>query len=173
VRIGMTLRNGGLAEIEKIRAVTESELRWDDQRWTDEVTAYRNTGRNRTARRRQVAQASAIYICRQGIMQTYDAIIVGGGFLGLSTAYQLARAGMRTLLLEAGDIGSGTSASCAGRAQVCEGHLDPLNIKMILEGLRKHETLERELEANYDWHRVGIFLLIRSEELWNRRMARA
>ena len=106
-------------------------------------------------------------------MQTYDAIIVGGGFLGLSTAYQLAKAGVRTLLLEAGDIGSGTSASCAGRAQVCEGHLDPLNIRLIRDGLRKHETLEQELEANYDWQRVGIFLLIRSEELWNRWQARA
>lgn len=106
-------------------------------------------------------------------MRTYDVIIVGGGFLGLSTAYQLARAGVRTLLLESGDIGGGTSASCAGRAQVCEGHLDPLNIKLILDGLKKHDTLERELETSYDWHRVGIFLLIRSEELWDRWQARA
>ena len=61
-------------------------------------------------------------------MPTHDVIIIGGGFLGVSAAYEAAKAGLRTLLLEAGDLGSGTSGSCSGRAQVCEGHLDPLNI---------------------------------------------
>ncbi|RPI82837.1 MAG: FAD-binding oxidoreductase [Chloroflexi bacterium] len=106
-------------------------------------------------------------------MQSYDVIIIGGGFLGLSTAYQLARAGTRTLLLEARDIGSGTSAACAGRAQVCEGHLDPLNIMLIRDGLKKHETLEEELEADYGWRRAGIILIIRREELWTRWQERA
>ncbi len=101
-------------------------------------------------------------------MQQNDVIIVGGGFLGLSTAYQLAKMGVRTLLLEAGDIGGGTSASCSGRAQTCEGHLDPLNIQIIRDGLARHETLEEELGLRYDWRKVGIFLLIRSEELWQR-----
>lgn len=67
-------------------------------------------------------------------MQTFDVIIIGGGFLGISTAYQLAKSGVKTLLLEAGDVGSGTSGSCSGRAQVCEGHLDPLNITLIRDG---------------------------------------
>jgi glycerol-3-phosphate dehydrogenase len=41
VRIGMTLPNGALGEIENIRAVVQAELGWDDQRWMDEVDAYR------------------------------------------------------------------------------------------------------------------------------------
>jgi sarcosine oxidase subunit beta len=101
-------------------------------------------------------------------MQKFDVIIIGGGFLGLSTAYQLSKMGVSTLLLEAGDIGGGTSASCSGRAQTCEGHLDPLNIQIIRDGLAKHETLEEELDASYDWRKIGLFLLIKSEELWNR-----
>ena len=107
-------------------------------------------------------------------MTQYDVIIVGGGFLGLSTAYQLSKMGARTLLLEAGDIGGGTSASCSGRAQTCEGHLDPLNIQIIRDGLACHETLEEELGMRYDWRKVGIFLLIRSEDLrrrWQERSA--
>ncbi len=98
-------------------------------------------------------------------MQTYDVIIIGGGFLGVSTAYQLAKAGARTLLLEAGDIGSGTSGSCSGRAQVCEGHLDPLNIRLIRDGLKLHETLEEELGLAYEWRKAGLILLLRSEKL--------
>lgn len=99
-------------------------------------------------------------------MQIYDVIIIGGGFLGVSTAYQLSKAGVRTLLLEAGDIGSGTSGSCSGRAQVCEGHLDPLNIKLVREGFKLHETLEEELALDYEWRKVGLFLLLRNEKLW-------
>jgi sarcosine oxidase, subunit beta len=106
-------------------------------------------------------------------MVSYDVIIIGGGFLGLSTAYQLARSGVKTLLLEAGNIGGGTSAACAGRAQVCEGHLDPLNIKLIREGLSKHDTLQQELEADYEWRRKGIFLLINTQELWDHWQERA
>ncbi len=106
-------------------------------------------------------------------MNTFDVIIVGGGFLGLSTAYQLSKMGLKTLLLEAGDIGGGTSASCSGRAQTCEGHLDPLNIQIIRDGLARHETLEEELGAHYDWRKIGLFLLIKSEDLWQRWQERS
>lgn len=99
-------------------------------------------------------------------MKTFDVIIIGGGFLGLSSAYQLSKMGLSTLLLEAGDIGSGTSASCSGRAQVCEGHLDSLNIQLIRDGLQRHESLEEELGSNYDWRKIGLFLLIRDTDNW-------
>jgi sarcosine oxidase subunit beta len=106
-------------------------------------------------------------------MNTFDVIILGGGFLGLSTAYQLSKMGVKTLLLEAGDIGGGTSASCSGRAQTCEGHLDPLNIQIIRDGLAWHEKLEEELGATYDWRKIGLFLLIKSEDLWQRWQERS
>jgi glycine/D-amino acid oxidase-like deaminating enzyme len=96
-------------------------------------------------------------------MKGYDVIIIGAGFLGLSSAYALSRQGARVLLLEAHEIGSGTSASCSGRAQVCEGGLDPLNIRLIVEGFEKHQSLEGELGHRYDWREVGLFLIIRTE----------
>jgi glycine/D-amino acid oxidase-like deaminating enzyme len=100
-------------------------------------------------------------------MQSWDIIIIGGGFLGLSTAYQLARMGTRTLVLEAGDLGGGTSSANAGRAQVNEGHLDPLNLQLIHDGLGKLETLQDELEADFEWHRLGYLCLIKTPELWD------
>ena len=97
----------------------------------------------------------------------FDVIIIGGGFLGLSTAHELSMNGVHTLLLEAGDIGSGTSASCSGRAQVCEGHLDPLNIRLIVEGLDRFNDLEEKLGYPFEWRKTGIFLIIRTKESWD------
>jgi sarcosine oxidase subunit beta len=99
-------------------------------------------------------------------MQNFDVIIIGGGFLGVSTAYQLSKAGVRTVLLDKGNIGSGTSGACSGRAQVSEGHLDPLNVQLIRDGFKAHETLEQELELEYEWRKIGLFLLLRNEKMW-------
>jgi D-amino-acid dehydrogenase len=43
-------------------------------------------------------------------MTTYDTIVIGGGVVGASTAYHLARAGVRTLLVDRRDAGRATDA---------------------------------------------------------------
>ncbi|NPV86680.1 MAG: FAD-binding oxidoreductase [Anaerolineae bacterium] len=102
-------------------------------------------------------------------MSAYDVVVIGGGFLGLSTAYHLGKAGAKVLLLEARDIASGTSGACSGRAQVSEGHLDALNIRLIVEGMERFNTLEEELGLGFEWHRVGCLCLIKEgqQHLWN------
>ena len=56
----------------------------------------------------------------------YDAIIIGGGIVGISTAYQLVRSGLETLLLDRRDPGRATDA---GAGIVSAGgnpnHTDP------------------------------------------------
>lgn len=103
----------------------------------------------------------------------YDVVVIGGGMLGLSTAYHLALRGARILLLQAGDLGGGSSSACSGRAQVAEGHLDPVNIRIIREGLTRLETLEEELGTAFEWRRMGFLALINSQRLWDDWVARA
>jgi sarcosine oxidase subunit beta len=37
---------------------------------------------------------------------------------------------------------------------------------MIVEGFKLHETLEEELEFDYEWRKVGLFLLLRNGKMW-------
>ena len=79
----------------------------------------------------------------------------------------------RLLLLQAGDLGGGTSAACSGRAQVAEGHLDSLNLRLIREGLARLETLEEELGTTFEWRRNGFLALINAQHLWDDWVTRA
>ena len=70
-------------------------------------------------------------------MGAADAIVVGGGAIGVSCALELARAGARVTLLESGaELGEGCSAGNAGL--ICPSHAAPLATRAALrEGLRR------------------------------------
>ena len=103
----------------------------------------------------------------------YDVIIIGGGMLGLSTAYQLGRLGARTLVLQADDIGGGSSAACSGRAQVAQGKLDPFNLAIIRDGIAQMDTLHEELGMGFEFRRNGFLALIDSQHYWDEWTARS
>jgi D-amino-acid dehydrogenase len=64
-----------------------------------------------------------------------EVVVVGGGAIGVSAAYELARRGVRVTLLERGELGDGCSAGNAGL--VCPSHSHPLATPAALaEGLR-------------------------------------
>ncbi|NMB87395.1 MAG: FAD-binding oxidoreductase [Chloroflexi bacterium] len=100
-------------------------------------------------------------------MQHWDVIIVGGGMVGLASSYHLAKKGAKTLLLQAGDFGGGTSAANAGRAQVSEGYLDPVNIQAVREGVARMDNLAGELDSDFEWQRSGYLCLIKTQPLWD------
>ncbi|MFC4785840.1 NAD(P)/FAD-dependent oxidoreductase [Nocardioides sp. MAHUQ-72] len=92
-------------------------------------------------------------------------VVVGGGVMGLSTAYHLARAGVAdVVLVERDELGSRSTCKAAGgvRAQFS----DRVNIEL---GLRSLETFERFADTfgqEIDLHRVGyLFLLDRPEHV--------
>lgn len=105
--------------------------------------------------------------------KNFDVILIGGGMLGLSTAYYLAKQKTRVLLLQAGDIGGGSSAACAGRAQVAEGKLDEFNLTVIREGFTKLVTLDQELGHPFEFRKTGLLILINSQQHWDEWSFRA
>ena len=55
--------------------------------------------------------------------QLADVIVVGGGVIGCSVAYHLARAGMNCVVLERTAIGAGASGVAAGMFSLLQEHL--------------------------------------------------
>lgn len=99
------------------------------------------------------------------LLKSYDAIVIGGGFAGAAIAYNLARRGCQTLLLEAKSLGSGTSGACAGRAQVIESH-DEAYLDLVLAGFDCLQTLGEELGCDLEWETPGHLTLLHTEEQW-------
>lgn len=94
---------------------------------------------------------------------TADVVIVGGGVIGLSTAYHLARAGVdRVVLLERDSFGSGSTCKAAGGVRA--NFSDEVNVAL---GLRSLETFERfsvEFDQEIDLHQTGYLFLIDNED---------
>jgi sarcosine oxidase subunit beta len=86
-------------------------------------------------------------------------VVVGGGVIGLSAAYHLARAGVPdVLLLERDELGSGSTCRAAGgvRAQFS----DAVNVELGLRSLRTFETFERDFGQDIDLRQVGYLFLL-------------
>lgn len=88
-------------------------------------------------------------------------VIIGGGIMGVSTAYQLAAAGVTgVVLLDSGALGSGSTSKAAGgvRAQFS----DTINIRLALRSLRIFETFTDQFGQEIDFHQVGYLFLLDS-----------
>jgi sarcosine oxidase, subunit beta len=86
-------------------------------------------------------------------------VIIGGGVMGLSTAYHLASAGVRhVVLVERDEFGAGSTCKAAGgvRAQFS----DAVNIQLGLRSLKTFENFKQEFDQEIDLHQVGYLFLL-------------
>jgi sarcosine oxidase subunit beta len=90
-------------------------------------------------------------------------VIIGGGVMGLSTAYHLASAGVTdVVLVEKSEFGSGSTCKAAGgvRAQFS----DAVNIELGLRSLKAFEKFEDTFDQAIDLHQVGYLFLLDTQE---------
>ena len=97
--------------------------------------------------------------------KTADVVIIGGGVVGCSIAYHLARRGARdVLVLERDAVGAGTTSKAAGgiRAQFPT----ETEIRFSLEAIRVFERFEEEFGVDPGYRKIGyLFLISESEDL--------
>jgi sarcosine oxidase subunit beta len=90
------------------------------------------------------------------------AVVVGGGVVGLSSAYYLARRGVEVTVCEKGSIGGGSTARSAGgiRTQFST----PVNVDLSLASLEVWDDFEGTFGVDIAHHRVGYLFLAREAE---------
>ena len=74
----------------------------------------------------------------------WDLIIIGGGITGAGLFHEAARAGVRCLLLEAHDFGSGTSSRSSKLVHGGARYLKNLQFHMTFESVRERDRLVRQ-----------------------------
>ena len=86
--------------------------------------------------------------------ERFDAIVIGGGYIGCTIAYRLSREGVKTLLLEKKEVGSGSSGANFGNIQVQDANFG-LSMTLTRRGAELMKTMEEELEANIGYRPIG------------------
>ncbi|MEE9420957.1 MAG: FAD-dependent oxidoreductase [Desulfatiglandaceae bacterium] len=94
-----------------------------------------------------------------------EVVIIGGGIIGVSTAYYLAKKGVReVVLLERGIMGEGATGKCAGgiRTQFST----EINIQFSVLSLKVFEGFQAEFGVDPEFHQVGYLFLAAHERQW-------
>jgi sarcosine oxidase subunit beta len=91
-----------------------------------------------------------------------EAVIVGGGIVGLSSAVALAERGVDVTLYEQGSLGSGSTARAAGgiRSQFTT----PVNVELSLSSKAVWNDFEATFGVDIEYRKIGYLFLARSEE---------
>lgn len=92
-----------------------------------------------------------------------EVVVIGGGVIGTSIAYHLARAGVRdVVLVERDELAAGSTSKAAGgvRAQFS----DVLNVQLGARSLEAFARFEEDTGYDIGLHRVGYLFLLSTPE---------
>lgn len=92
-----------------------------------------------------------------------DVVVIGGGVIGVSAAYHLAKAGVGdVVLVEKDALGSGSTCKAAGGVRA---HFsDTVNIQLGARSLETFENFDAIFGQQIDLHQVGYLFLLDSAE---------
>ncbi len=91
-----------------------------------------------------------------------DVVIIGGGVMGCAIAYNLAKEGLKPVVIDRSDIGGEASGSNGGGVRQSARNLKEMPLAM--ESIRIYGQLHEELEMDVEYVRAGNLRLCTSEE---------
>ncbi|RST72047.1 FAD-binding oxidoreductase [Siminovitchia acidinfaciens] len=90
---------------------------------------------------------------------SYKVIVAGGGLIGVSTAYYLAKSGVDVTLVDSKDIAAGTSGAC-DRAIMLQSKKPGPTLNLSIKSANLYKDLEAELEADLEYRKCGGMIII-------------
>jgi len=92
-----------------------------------------------------------------------DIVIIGGGIIGISIAYNLAKLGGRNIMLFEKDlIAEGSTGLCAGGIR--RQWTTEVNMRFALNSFQIFQNFEEEFGIPSDFHQIGYLFLARDDE---------
>lgn len=93
----------------------------------------------------------------------YDVIIIGGGIMGCSTAYQLASAGLDVIVLEKESLGSGSTGKSS--AIIRQHYSNRVTARMALESLEVFRNFDETVGGESGFKETGFLVLTRAGDV--------
>jgi glycine/D-amino acid oxidase-like deaminating enzyme len=94
---------------------------------------------------------------------SYDAIVIGAGISGASTAYHLRKAGAKTMLIERGEPASGGTGKSA--AIIRQSYSTPLLVRLARTSITMFENAKAELGRDAGFVQDGYCFVVNAEML--------
>lgn len=98
-------------------------------------------------------------------MQTSDVVIIGGGVIGCSIAYHLAKRGIPTHVIERDDIAMGSSGAC-DKAVLLQSKNPGIHLELALKSVKMFPELQKSLDTDIEFFNHGCMIAIQNEEQW-------
>jgi sarcosine oxidase, subunit beta len=92
----------------------------------------------------------------------YDAIIVGGGIMGCSAAFELAQRGLSVALFERRTIGEGPTGRSS--AIIRQHYSNELTARMALHSLRVFQRFEEQVDDECGFTQAGFVVLVEEKD---------
>ncbi len=90
--------------------------------------------------------------------KTFDVIVIGGGIMGCSSAYQLAKRGLKVALVEKESIGDGPTGKSS--AIIRQHYSNELTARMALHSLGVFQNFEDEIGDSCGFRNTGFVALV-------------
>jgi sarcosine oxidase, subunit beta len=95
--------------------------------------------------------------------KSYDAVIIGGGIIGMATAYYLSQFNIKLAVVERKYLGSGSTGRCIGGIR--QQFSTAASIRLMQESVTLFEEMENKFENGIEFHRGGYLFLAHTPEM--------
>ena len=92
----------------------------------------------------------------------FDAVVIGAGAIGTSVAYHLCLKGLKTAIIDKGDIAHGSSSHCDAVGLICD-KLPGIDTKMGQASIDYYEELDQQFDFDFEFERKGCLYVCETQ----------